>query len=168
MTTATLVLATTTPLLNKTVVLGPQNKVRKAYQKLAPCTVLPIPWFCVPVGHFDFFSPLLDLRLCCCLAGRTLAIQAISTFSTPKWDKKSLPKTSPLSTVLPSARTCGCQDKEPAHKYSTQHVIFSGVTLRKTCTMWTPKMGCKIWTPVLESAELFFLLSRPPKWGSRF
>ena len=38
---------------------------------------------------------------------------------------------------------CGCQDKEPAHTYSTQHVIFSGVTLRKTCAMWTPKWGAK-------------------------
>ena len=42
-----------------------------------------------------------------------------------------------------SARTCGCQDKEPAHKHSTQHVIFSGVTLRKTWAMWTLKWGAK-------------------------
>ena len=41
------------------------------------------------------------------------------------------------------ARTCGCQDKEPAHKHSTQHVIFSGVTLRKTWAMWTLKWGAK-------------------------
>ena len=34
-------------------------------------------------------------------------------------------------------------DKEPAHKHSTQHVIFSGVTLRKTCAMWTLKWGAK-------------------------
>ena len=62
---------------------------------------------------------------------------------TLEWGEKSVPKTSPLSTVLPSARTCGCQDKEPAHKHSTQHVIFSGVMLRKTWAMWTLKWGAK-------------------------
>ena len=62
---------------------------------------------------------------------------------TPKWGEKSVPKTSPFSTVLRSARTCGCQDKEPAHKHSTQRVIFSGVTLRKTWAMWTLKWGAK-------------------------
>ena len=45
--------------------------------------------------------------------------------------------------IAGSARTCGCQDKEPAHKHSTQHVIFSGVTLRKTWAMWTLKWGAK-------------------------
>ena len=33
--------------------------------------------------------------------------------------------------------------RKPAHKHSTQHVIFSGVTLRKTCAMWTLKWGAK-------------------------
>ena len=41
------------------------------------------------------------------------------------------------------ARTCGCQDKEPAHKHSKQHVLFSGVALRKTWAMWTLKWGAK-------------------------
>ena len=45
--------------------------------------------------------------------------------------------------IAGSARTCGCQEKEPAHKHSTQHVIFSGVTLRKTWAMWTLKWGAK-------------------------
>ena len=57
-----------------------------------------------------------------------------------------MPKTSTLSKVLPSARTCGYQDNEPSHKHSIQNVIFSGVTSRKimgNVDPWTLKWGAK-------------------------
>ena len=80
---------------------------------------------------------------------------------TPKWGEKSVPKTSTLSKVLPSARTCGYQDNEPSHEHSIQNVIFSGVTSRKIIGNVDPKMGCKIWTPFWGPPNCFFFPRAP-------
>ena len=78
-----------------------------------------------------------------------------------------MPKTSTLSKVLPSARTCGYQDNEPSHKHSIQNVIFSGVTSRKIMGNVDPKMGCKIWTPFWGPPNCFFF-PRAPNRGPDF
>ena len=84
---------------------------------------------------------------------------------TPKWGEKSVPKSSPFSTVLPSARTCGCQGTCSQRFYTTCDFFWRHAT--KNMGNVDLKMGCKIWTPFWGPPKCFFL-SRPPKRGPDF
>ena len=122
-------------------------------------------------GQF-FPKPKLLLGLSCVRFKLNIGFSIVSVEKndclwTLKRGQKGVPKTSTLSKVLPSARTCGCQDNEPARKHSVHYVFFSAVTLPKIIGNVDPKMGCKIWTPFSGPPNCFFL-SRTPKRGPDF